>query len=111
LSEDQTRAQIREMARLTMLSNRLNPIQQKNLEVYPYIFFEGVKKGTIVFDLECRPDPQDQKKTYVNYTIEIDPEVAVTFEERRREALRTAVRTLFWSNVEVGIEIKGGKRE
>lgn len=114
MSESTVREQVKEMARLTMLSNRLNEIQEKNLKLYPYIFFEGVKNGAIVYDLECRPDASSedrQMSTYVNYTIEVSPDTVITFLDQRIAALKVAVRTIFWSDLTVNVEVKGGKNE
>jgi len=112
LSEQRVLEEIKEMARLTMLSNKLNAIQEKNLQAYPYVFFEGVKKGTIVYDLECgldTPAMERQAKTHVTYTIEIDTDTVITFQQKRIDALKIAVRTLFWSDLTVNVEIVGGK--
>lgn len=114
MSEHRVREEIKEMARLTMLSNKLNEIQTKNLQLYPYVFFEGVKKGTITYDLECSPTESAtdrQMKTHVSYTIEIDENTPVTFEQKRIDALKIAVRTLFWNDLTVNVELIGGKRE
>lgn len=104
-----TAAEIKEMARLTMLSNRLNPIQERNLKMYPLVFFEGVIKATMEFDLSCRPDSMDTTETYVKYHVLIDDNQQITDREYRIKSLRDAVRTLFWSNLKVEVEITGGQ--
>lgn len=102
-----TEQQVREMARLTMLSNRLNEIQEKNLRMYPYVFFDHVKTVTITFDLECRPDSVDKRETFVKYQIQVDPTKPMDNKENRIKALVQATRNLFWTDLKVEIEFPG----
>lgn len=103
-----TAAEIKEMARLTMLSNRLNPIQERNMKMFPLVFFEGVVKATMTFDLSCRPDSMDTRETYVNYQILIADDQQITDKAYRTKSLQEAVRGLFWSNLKVEVELIGG---
>jgi hypothetical protein len=104
--------EVKDMAYLTMLSNRLNPIQEKNMKMYPHVFFDGVKSAVITYDLECRPDSSEPKRdTWVKYEIAIDPKTKIDHREKRILALQQAIQTLFWSDVRVDVILSGGSNE
>ena len=106
---------LREMAKLTMVSNRISEIQEYNLKMYPYIFFDGVKSARIEYDFstqsiinteedkknvqiqyQLKPDTKNFKVTYFLY---IDENKGNDQLEKRFEALKTSISTLFWSGI------------
>lgn len=104
--------QIREMANLTMLSNKLNPIQEKNLKMYPLVFFEGVSSVTIKFDLsngrELEPVISDRPgDKFVEYHLAVNEGIENPQLELRCKHIEGAVRNLFWSDVLVFVYFNG----
>jgi hypothetical protein len=85
LSKSLTEEQIREMARLTLLTNRLNPIQEKNLKMYPLVFFNGVKEAKIDFDLS-----NDQMVETIETVDKLDPKIEYKFNQADTSHLRVS---------------------
>ena len=114
--------QIRDMARLSILENRLNDIQIKNLRMFPLIFFNGVSEAKINYDfsvgkpsvdyeIENKTDPdklsikysfdRPELKSMVEYSLTMDESQTNDHLENRFLALEKAVRHLFWKEVKV----------
>lgn len=102
--------QVREMAQLTLLSNKINPIQEKNLKMYPMVYFNGVKKVTIKYDLSSRKSETDapaQNMSFVVYDLEIDESQDNSKLDLRFEHLERAVRNLFWNDIRIRLRFNG----
>lgn len=102
------------MAQLTVLTNRLSEIQEKNMGLFPRIFFDGVREINIEFDLQ-RTDLPNTLASCANW-VKYDLKIAEQFHsanhvalERRYEALENAIRTLLWSDIRVSITINGNE--
>lgn len=114
--------EIRDMARLAILENKLNDIQVKNLRMFPLIFFNGVSKALLDYDLSIskpsveyeitnKEDPDkigikydfDKATTnsVVEYRLTIDESQDNSHLENRFLALEKSVRNLFWKEVRV----------
>src|SRR6185312_6928996 len=69
MSEDM-RQKVREMAKLSLLSNKINEIQEKNLKMYALAFFEGVISARIDYDfsnIALVDTEEDKKSLSLNY--------------------------------------------
>ncbi len=106
---------VRDMAKLTIMSNQISEIQLKNMKMYPFIFFEGVKSVTLDFNLQRVDDVLVDKlqnltlnkpinASYVKYSLVIDESVAQPNIDRRYAALESSIRSLFWKNITVEIQ-------
>ncbi len=122
---DEMSEKIKEMAKMSILSNRINEVQEKNLKLYPLIFFNGVKTVKIEYDLShtkamsAEETPKDTAEVahsllaylnkpviannYVAYYLEVDENADNSNADKRNQALEKAVRDLFWGNVSVEI--------
>lgn len=117
-----TEQQVREMAKLTLLTNKLNPIQEKNLKMYPLVFFNGIKSAKMDFDLsnDQMVDSEENKKdielTYqfrkadtshlrVSYHLEIDETADNNHLDKRFEAIEKSVRNLLFTEIKVQVFI------
>lgn len=115
---------LQEMARLSLLSNKINPVQEKNLKMFPFIFFDGVKEVKIDYDLSnvalinTEEDTKDINIKYnlgnvetkhfrVSYHIELDEAKTNPNIDKRFDALKQAVRSLFWNNIKVEVFFNG----
>lgn len=107
---DEIEAQVREMAQLTMLSNKINPIQEKNLKMYPMVYFNGIRKVTINFDLTTHKTDGDEaalNNSFVTYHLDIDESQDNSNIDLRFQYIERAVRNLFWNNVRVYVYFNG----
>lgn len=102
---------VREMAKLTMLSNKINEIQEKNLKMFPLVFFNGVKSVKIDYDLgsEITDDTASGHRNFVKYSISLDDTQDNGKPELRFEHLSKSVRGLFWNNIDVVVLFNGKK--
>lgn len=124
--ETKTREKVREMAKLSVLTDRISEVQEFNLKRYPFVFFEGLSKAEISYDLHndmgvSEKVTQDKDKAFqLDYQIEA-PDTGhlrvsyfLTLDERlngqldkRFAAIEQAVRTLFWKQVKVQVFFNG----
>lgn len=127
-----TEQQIREMAKLSLASNRISEVQEKNLKMYPLIFFDSVKKAEIDYDftnnqtVETEEDRKnleikykfnklDTKHFRVSYYLTVeDTLTGFTAQnehmDKRFKALEDSVRNLFWKETKVEVFINGVKQ-
>ncbi len=122
--------QIRDMAKLSILENKLNDIQLTNLKMFPLVFFNGVsetkldydfsiQKPSVDYEIENKTDPDkigikysfDRPKmnSMVEYSLTIDETQDNGHLENRFLALENAVHNLFWKEVKV-VVLFNGKR-
>lgn len=104
-----------EMARLTALSNRISDVQIKNLQTFPFCYFDGIKEAKINYDLSHKSNVLDDptndkliidspvKNLLVAYHLILDDKVENFHLEHRFNALEKSVRTLFWKDVLIEI--------
>ncbi len=92
---------VKEMGKLTILSGRVSEVQAKNMQLYPFIFFEGVKEIKVKYDLEAQKSIDDKPTTSnstISYYLTLDESANDNLSERFR-VLEKSVRTLFWADV------------
>lgn len=113
-SNDSVAATVKQMAALTMVSNQLTDIQQKNMKMFPLVFFEGVKEARVDYDLSRRHDVDLDKdnnltvkaplrNNFVAYYLTLDEKAQGESVDRRFKALEASVRSLFWKDVTVEV--------
>lgn len=124
MSNSTTEQEVREMARLSLLTNKINEIQEKNLKMFPLVCFDGVKSGKIEYNLsnDQMVDSEEDKKNveisykihkadtshlHVNYFLTIDENVDNNNMEKRCQGLESFVRNLLWKEIKVQITING----
>lgn len=122
MSDSTIEEQVREMAKLTLLTNRLNPIQEKNLKIYPLVFFNGVKSAKMDFNLsndqmiDSIEDKKDLEVTYqfnkaetrhlrVSYHLDIDEAADNGSIDARYSAITQAVRNLLFKEIKIQVFI------
>lgn len=106
MSNQITEAEIREMAKLTLLSNRINEIQEKNLKMFPMVFFNGVKSINIEYDLSNVKTDEDRAPlhaNYVTYKLTLDETQDNGKLDMRFAYLEHAVRSWFWNDLTVTV--------
>jgi hypothetical protein len=105
---DIIKTQLREMAQLSVLSNRISEIQEKNLKMYPFVFFNDVKSVKIEFDLSKVDDNglMNHGDHHVTYFLDVLEETNPQ-PEKRMSAIEAATRTLFWNDLKVRVVVNG----
>lgn len=115
---------LKKMAQLSITTNQINEIQQKNLKMYPFVFFNGVKSVSIEYDLTNESkvnydtDPKTMEIVYkfdkpmvdnfkVSYSLEIDESQDNSHMEKRFDALEKSIATLFWKGIPVEVKFNG----
>jgi len=119
-----SREMLQKMAQLSISTNQINEIQQKNLKMYPFVFFNGVKSVSIDYDLTNQSkvnydtNPKTMEIVYkfdkpimdnfkVSYNLEIDETEDNSHMPKRFEALEKAIWTLFWKDIPVEVKFNG----
>lgn len=124
MSDNSINQTVRDMAKLSMFSNRLSDVQINNLKMYPFIFFEGVQSVKLDYDLDqarhvgTSPNKETLEIEYsisnkiLNHTISYNLKVGgtpQTYLSKRVQALTQAVHDLLWKDIEVKILLNGKK--
>lgn len=124
-----TPEKVKDMAKLVHLSGRISSFHEKNLKMYPYVFFEAVKAATVSYDFSHHPSnsgPKETPKTpdefykeigkaamnmtsnsMVAYYLELDESLNKDHLPKRFDALEKSVRSLFWNDVIVKVYFNG----
>lgn len=100
---------LREMAQLSVLSNRISEIQEKNLKSYPFIFFNDVKSAKIEYDLSKVDDNGNinHGDHHVTYQLDLKEESNKENLDKRFSGIEAATRMLFWNDLKVRVIING----
>lgn len=107
---------VKDMAKLVLVSGKISEMHMKNMQMYPLIYFEGVKDARVEYDLSHRADALVDKdnnltvntpirNNVVTYYINLDPNVKNDNLDKRYAALEASIRTLFWKDLTVEVFI------
>ena len=102
----ETHAKLREMANLAIFSNKITEFHEKNMKMYPLVYFNGVSSVKIDYDLSHTKTVGDvpvSSQSMVSYYLEIDETQDNSHLDNRFIALEKSVRTLFWKDVVVEV--------
>lgn len=101
-----TRQKLKEMAQLSILANRISEIQEKNLKMYPFVFFDGVSIARIDYDLGHGVNEETKEvnhKSLVAYYLTIDEKQVDHLLEKRFKTLEVSVRAMLWQDIIVKV--------
>lgn len=104
------RKHLKELAQLSLLANKISETQIKNLQMFPFVFFEGVKEVRIDYDLGHGSDKDKEVKhrPFMDYYLTMSKDdleinrINIGL-ERRSKALEFSVRELFWNDIKVKV--------
>lgn len=99
------KAILTELAQLTMLTGRISDIHYKNMRNFPFVFFNGVKKVEIEYDIATNKEDRSS----VTYKIDLDL-ATNDFMDKRFQALENSIRTLFWKEVVIEVLLNGEEK-
>lgn len=97
---------VRDMSKLTLLSNRISDVQEENLKKYPFVVFDNIKEVKVDYDLSHEKTEKDKTvahSSFVRYNLILDESKNTQALQFRFEAIEKWVRKLFWKNVLVEI--------
>lgn len=96
---------LKEMARLTALSGRICDVQIKNLQMFPLVFFEGIKEVKVDYDLipnKSMSDDPTNCNSLVSYYLDLD-ETKNGDLDKRFIALEKSVKNMFWNDIKIEV--------
>ncbi len=92
---------IQELNSLALFSGRLSEIHIKNLESFPFIYFNGVTEAKIDYDVAQLKD----KESCIHYNLTLNQENDHL--DKRFLGLENALKALFWKEVVLKLSING----
>lgn len=93
---------VTDLKKLVILSGRLSEIHIKNLQLFPFAFFDNLQSVELVHDLDIEKDREGQMS--VDYRLKFKKGCSkIDNLPLRCQALEKAVKNLLWNEVEVGI--------
>lgn len=93
---------IQELNKLIMFSGKISEIHVKNLQSFPFIFFNGLVEAKLDYSVSTG---NSDSQTIFNYDLTIDGENDNM--DKRYKALESAIRNLFWKEAKVKVMING----
>jgi hypothetical protein len=95
------------MAKLSLLSNRISEVQEKNLKAYPFVFFNDLKSVRIDYDVGKINDRGQLNNTshHVTYYLELNENAINEHMDKRFFCIEEATRVLFWNDLKVRVFI------
>ena len=115
MSQPSTPELLSEMARLTALSGRISEVQERNLKMFPLVFFDGIQEVKIDYDLSYKSDVLEDeisgkliinaptRNNYIAYYLTLDETKNTTDLDKRYMALEKSVRALFWTDISIEV--------
>lgn len=94
---------LQDLTKLVMFSGRLSSVHIKNLEAFPFIYFNDLNEAKLDYSIETTDKKQPTTFSY-NLALALESNDHL---DKRYKALETAVRALFWKEVKVSITING----
>lgn len=107
--ESAIRNRLKEMAQLSVLSNRISEIQEQNLKHYPFVFFNDVETVRIEFDLSKVDDEgkMNHGDHHITYHLDLNEESNKNMLDKRFFCITEAIRVLFWNDLKVRVYFNG----
>lgn len=106
MSDQKSIETVKEMARLTVLTGKVNDVQLENLKNFPRIAFDGIKEFKVEYDLSHQKTVNDEPVIHnplISYYLTLDESKNQQALNLRFEAIEKWVRNLFWKEVLVEI--------
>ena len=93
---------IQELNSLGVFSGRISEIHIKNMQSFPFIYFNSVQEAKLDYDISQIKDG----KSYVHYDLKLKKKDN-DFMEKRFLGLEGAIKTLFWKEIKLKLSING----
>ncbi|MEM4601887.1 MAG: hypothetical protein QW808_03195 [Desulfurococcaceae archaeon] len=86
-----------------ILSGRLSELHYNNLKMYPFIFFDGLKKCEMILNINT--DPNTSAPSVISYILFFNKKKRNDNMKVRCDALKQSVKTLLWDDVQVEVYV------
>jgi hypothetical protein len=117
-SDNNAKNIIKDMAKLVLVAGKISDVHVKNMQMYPLIYFDGVKEARIDYDLSHQADALVDKdnnltinaptrSNIVSYDLIMVEGAVNDMLDRRFAALEASIRTLFWKDVILQVSMDG----
>lgn len=103
---DDLKSKLQGEAQLAIFAHRISEKQEKNMKMYPFVFFEGVTSVKIDYDLGHGVNEEKKEinhNSHVTYYLALDESLNEKALDKRYAATEAAVRAIFWKDVKVKI--------
>lgn len=105
---------VREMAKLSVLTDKITDVHEKNMKMYPFVFFEGLTRAEVAYNLSNDGTFITEKESDIGVGAQKTQHMRViyrlTLDERlngnlpkRFQALEDSIRNLFWKQITVEV--------
>jgi hypothetical protein len=92
---------IGDLTKLMMFFGRISEVHMKNLQSYPYIFFNEIEAAQLDYNVATA---DKSEPTIFSYTLLLNLEANDQL-EKRYKALEDAVRKLFWKEARIKVTV------
>lgn len=86
---------LKDLTKLGVFSGRVSEVHMKNLQSFPFVFFNGIKEVSIDYDVSQSKEGQ----SYVKYNIDLQGDNDNV--QYRCHCIENAVRSVFWKEINV----------
>ena len=95
---------IQDLTKLVMFSGRLSSVHVKNLEAFPFIYFnDHIEDPKLEYSIATTDKTEP---TLFSYYLQLNLETNDHL-DKRYKALEEALRSLFWKEVKLEVKING----
>ena len=95
---------LQDLTKLVLFSGRLSEVHIKNLQAFPFIYFNAhIDHPKLDYSIETT---DKTKPTIFSYSFSFNLESNDQL-DKRYKALESAVRSLFWKEVKIEVKING----
>lgn len=98
-----------ELRKMTLLTGKLSELHIKNMQVYPFAFFDGVKSVEIQYNIETM-ESAVKDRSYIEFHLNCKTK-KINHLNKRLEAIEKSIHALLWSDIEVSVFINGTKQK
>src|ERR1035437_671678 len=117
-SDDNASQIVKDMAKLVLISGKITPMHEKNMKMYPLIYFDGVKEVKIEYDLSHEADAlvdkdnnltvnAPKRNNIVSYHLTMHENAFNHNMDKRFAPLEASIKTLFWKDLAIEVIIDG----
>jgi len=96
---------LKDMKKAAVMSGRLSELHVKNIQMYPFVFFDNVTHVDIDYNIDMS---QESSQSYMNFSLKMKkkPKNILNL-DKRMQALRSSIETLLWSGIKISVSING----
>jgi hypothetical protein len=98
---DNSKTNIQDLTKLVLFTGRLSEIHIKNLQSFPFIYFNDIIEAKLDYDIS----QVKEVPSFIRYDLILSQENDQL--NKRFDGLKVAVKSLFWKEMELKLSING----